>query len=457
MKKNKLNIAEKLTFDEYLLNFADIKPPLNLDSAIAEADRCLFCYDAPCISACPTGIDVPSFIKKIATRNFKGSAKVIMESNIMGGTCARVCPVQNLCEGACVFNGMEQKPIEIGRLQRFSTDWLFENKIQLFERAPDNGKKIAVIGSGPAGLSCAHSLSRKGYKVTVFESKDAPGGLNVFGLAEYKTKPEFARNEILYLLEIGGIEIKYHALVGKDVQMQELLNDFDAVFIGIGLGKTPPLNIPGENMEGVIDAIEFIEDIKRGPYHKVDVGKKVAVIGCGNTAIDAATQSKRLGAEKVYIVYRRTKNEMPAFEHEYELALKDECEFYWLTNPVKVIGEHVVEGLELIRMELGEPDASGRKSPRPIPGSEFVLPVDMVIKSLGQVYYDTFIASMPELKIKGGKITVDENMQTSIPKLYAGGDCINGGKETVNATQDGKLAAMGIHKMIFGDGGLQNG
>lgn len=456
MKRKKINIAEKLSFDEYLLNFADIKEPLNLDGAIAEANRCLYCYDAPCITACPTEIDVPSFIKKIATSNFKGSARVIMESNIMGGTCARVCPVDNLCEGACVYNGMGQKPIEIGRLQRFSTDWLFENNMQLFSRAPDNGKKVAVIGSGPAGLSCAHGLSRKGYRVTVFEAKEAPGGLNVFGLADYKTKPEFARKEILYLLEIGGIEIKYNTSIGKDIKIEELLKDFDAVFIGIGLGTTPPLNVPGENLEGVVDAIEFIEDLKRGPYERIDVGKTVAVIGCGNTAIDAATQSKRLGAEKVYIVYRRTKNEMPAFEFEYELALKDECEFLWLTNPVKILGDHVVEGLELVRMELGEPDASGRKSPKPVPGSEFVIPVDMVIKSLGQVYYDTFIASMPELKISRGKIPVNENMQTSIPKLFAGGDCINGGKETVNATQDGKLAAAGIHKMIFGEGGIQN-
>ncbi len=452
MEKSKSRIAHKLTKEQYEKNFADVKPPLNMDNAVAEANRCLYCYDAPCITACPTGIDIPTFIKKIATRNFKGSAKTILDSNIMGGTCARVCPVETLCEGGCVYNNLDQKPIDIGRLQRFSTDWLFNNKIQLYERKPDNGKKVAVIGAGPSGLSCSHGLSMLGYQVTVFEGKDLPGGLNTLGLADYKITRDFALEEASFVTEIGGIDIKYNTWVGKDVNFDDLLRDYDAVYIGIGLGTTPKLNVPGEDLDGVIDAIEFIEDLKRGPHERIDIGSTVAVIGAGNTAIDAATQARRLGANKVYIVYRRTQKEMPAYEYEYGLALGDECEFLWQTNPSRIVGDKQVTGIELVRIELGEPDASGRRSPKPVPGSEFVVPVDMVIKALGQKSYDGFLGSIPDLKTNWGKVVVNESKQTSIPKLFAGGDCINGGKETVNAVQDGKMAALGIHKMIFGEG-----
>jgi dihydropyrimidine dehydrogenase (NAD+) subunit PreT len=451
MEETKREFAPKLTKEQYKKNFNDIKPPLNIDSAIVEANRCLYCYDAPCITACPTGIDIPSFIKKITTRNFKGSARVILESNIMGGTCARVCPVETLCEGSCVYNHLEQPPIDIGRLQRFSTDWLFDNKIQLFERLPDNGKKVAVIGAGPSGLSCAHGLSKLGYQVTIFEGKDLAGGLNTLGLADYKITTEFALDEVKYVTDLGGIDIRYNTWVGRDIDINDLLKDYDAVYIGTGLGTTPKLRVPGEDLPGVLDAIEFIEDLKRGPHDRIDVGNTVAVVGAGNTAIDAATQAKRLGAKKVYVIYRRTQKEMPAYEYEYGLALKDECEFLWQTNPTKIIGDTHVTGIELVRMELGEPDASGRRSPRPSPGSEFVVPVDMVIKSLGQKPYESFLSSIEGLKLDWGKVVVNQAMQTSVPKLFAGGDCINGGKETVNATQDGKIAARGIHKMIFGE------
>lgn len=444
-------IAPKLSKEQYQKNFSDIKPPLSEDAALLEANRCLYCYDAPCITACPTHIDIPTFIKKIATGNLKGSARVIMESNIMGGTCARVCPVEILCEGACVYNDMEEAdPIDIGRLQRYATDYAFENDIQLFERGKDNGKKVAVIGAGPSGLSCAHRLSTLGYQVTVYEGKDKAGGLNLYGLAAYKVNNEFVKNEIDYITEIGGIEIKYNQYVGKNVSVQELLNNYDAVFMGIGLGKTPKLNIEGENLEGVYDAIQFIENLRINPLETIDIGETVAVVGAGNTAIDAATQAKRLGAKKVYIIYRRTQKEMPANIYEYGLALKDECEFLWLTNPTKIVGKDFVEGIECVKMELGEPDASGRRSPVPIKGSEFVIPVDTVIKSLGQISYTDFLGNIEGLDLNNGKVKVNpETMQTSIPKLFAGGDCINGGKETVNAVQDGKLAALGIHKMIF--------
>ncbi len=450
-------ISPKLSNENYRKNFKDIKPPLNRDSAIAEANRCLYCYDAPCITACPTKIDVPSFIKKIATQNFKGSARVILESNIMGGTCARVCPVETLCEGSCVYNGMDQKPIDIGRLQRFSTDWLLNNdhKKDLFSRMPDNGKNIAIIGAGPSGLSCGHNLSRMGYQVTIFEGKDLAGGLNTFGLADYKITKDFALDEVSFVTDLGGIEIKYNTWVGKDVQINDLLRDYDGVYISTGLGTTPKLNVSGEDMDGVVDAIEFIEELKRGPYEKVNVGKTVAVIGAGNTAIDAATQAKRLGAEKVYIIYRRTNKEMPAYEYEYGLALKDECDFLWQTNPVRIIGDDFVTGIELIRMELGESDASGRRLPKSIKGSEFIVAVDMVIKALGQKPYESLLSEIPDLLLDWGKVVVNSSMQTSVPKLFAGGDCINGGKETVNAVQDGKVAAFGINKMIFGEVGVK--
>ena len=329
-----------------------------------------------------------------------------------------------------------------------------KNDVRLFERKPDNGKKVAVIGAGPSGLSCAHNLSRMGYQVTVFEGKDLGGGLNTFGLADYKITTEFALQEVEFVTELGGIEIKYNTWIGRDVQINDIINEYDGVYIGAGLGTTPKLRVPGEELDGVVDAIEFIEDLKRGPYQKIDVGSTVAVVGAGNTAIDAATQAKRLGAEKVYIVYRRTQKEMPAYEYEYGLALKDECEFLWQTNPTRIVGEDHVTGLELIRMELGEPDSSGRRVPAPVQGSEFILPVDMVIKALGQKPYESFLGSIPDLRLEWGRVVVNSAMQTSVPKLFAGGDCINGGKETVNAVQDGKMAAFGIHKMIFGEGDI---
>lgn len=452
MENNKRNIAQKLSKEEYIRNFADVKPALNKDAAIAEANRCIYCYDAPCITACPTSIDIPTFIKKIATQNFKGSAKTILDSNIMGGTCARVCPVESLCEGSCVYNDLGQEPIDIGRLQRFSTDWVMDKGIQLFERQPDNGKKVAIIGSGPAGLSCAHRLSLMGYQTTVFEAKDMAGGLNTLGLADYKITRDFALDEVKYITDLGGIDIKYNTVVGKDVHVPDLLKDYDAVFVGTGLGTTPKLRVPGEDLEGVLDAIEFIEDLKRGPHERIDVGQSVAIIGAGNTAIDAATQAKRLGAKNVYIVYRRTQKEMPAYEYEYGLALQDECQFLWQTNPSRILGDTHVTGLELVRIELGEPDASGRRSPKTVEGSEFVVPVDMIIKALGQKPYESFLSSITDLKLNNGKVVVDSNMQTSVPKLFAGGDCINGGKEAVNAVEDGKIAALSIHKMIFGEG-----
>lgn len=445
------NLASKLSEAEYAERFADIKPPLSLDAALAEANRCLYCYDAPCITACPTSIDIPSFIKKIATENFKGSARVILESNIMGGTCARVCPVEILCEGSCVYNDIpEAEPIDIGRLQRFATDWLFDKELQIFERQPDNGKKVAVVGAGPSGLSCAHRLAMLGYQVTVFEGKEKAGGLNLYGLAAYKVDNEFVGEEVDYITAIGGIEIKFGQWIGKDITVEQLLTDYDAVYLGMGLGVTPKLNIPGEDLPGMHDAIEFIEQLRKDPT-SIQIGKTVAVVGAGNTAIDAATQAKRLGADKVYIIYRRTVKEMPANEYEYGLALDDACDFLWQTHPVKVLGNEFVTGLECVRMELGEPDDSGRRSPRVVPGSEFVLPLDMVIKSLGQKAYESFLTDIPGLETKWGRVVVNENFQSSLPKLFAGGDCINGGKETVNAVADGRDAALGIHKMIFGE------
>ncbi|HET9747415.1 MAG TPA: FAD-dependent oxidoreductase, partial [Chitinophagaceae bacterium] len=302
----------RLSPEQYEQNFADIRPPFeNKTAAVVEANRCLFCYDAPCTKSCPTHIDVPKFIKQISTDNIKGSAHTIFSSNIFGAGCSKVCPVEKLCEGACVFTLLEEEPIQIARLQQYSTAKALENSWQLFERKPSAGKKVAIVGAGPAGLSCAHVLSREGIDVTIFEKEAKGGGLMTYGIAAYKVTPQFCEDEVNYITAIGGIEIKYNKTLGKNLSLADLQNNYDAVYLGIGVGIARNLDIPGEELEGVVDAIGFIYDIRDKGYSSVPVGDKVAVIGMGMTAIDAATQSKRLGAKEVTLVYRRTQEEMP--------------------------------------------------------------------------------------------------------------------------------------------------
>ncbi|WP_295649276.1 NAD(P)-dependent oxidoreductase [uncultured Mucilaginibacter sp.] len=434
----------KLTTEEYEANFADIHPPFeNLTAALVEANRCIFCYDAPCMKSCPTSIDVPKFIKQIATENIKGSAHTIFTSNIMGGGCSKVCPVEKLCEGACVYNLMEEEPIQIARLQRYSTEIAIKEKWPLFTRKPSTGKKVAVIGAGPAGLSCAHVLSREGIDVTIYEKEAKGGGLMTYGIAAYKVTPEFCEDEVNYILSLGGIDIKYNQEVGKNLSLSELKAQYDAVYLSIGVGLARQLAIPGEDLEGVVDAISFIHDIRCKGYDQVKVGDKVAVIGMGMTAIDAATQAKRLGAKEVTMLYRRTQEEMPCTQVELDIAKLDGCRIVWLAAPKEVLGEdgHVKQ-IVCSSMVLGEPDASGRRSPVDT-GETFTLDVDMVIKAAGQMPFEALVADN-QLANKYGKIVTDSNGVTNINGIFAGGDCVNGGKEVVDAVQAGKDGARGI-------------
>ncbi len=434
-----------LTTAQLEQNFSEVLPPMTTREAVIEANRCLFCYDAPCTHACPTHIDIPGFIKKISTDNVRGSARVILGSNFMGSTCARVCPVQELCEGACVL-GSDHKPIEIGRLQRYATDHVLERKLDLFKPGKPTGKKIAVIGAGPAGLSCAAELAKLGHAVTVLEKKPLAGGLSTYGIVVLREPVEVSLAEVEMVQRLG-VEIKTGVTVGQDISFENLTRDYDAVFIGIGLGNVPKLNIPGEYLGGVIDGIEFIEMTKTQPYSSIPIGKNIMVIGAGNTAIDAATIAKRLGANSVTMVYRRTPAEMTAYQHEYEFAKLEGIEYRFLTAPTAILGETRVTGLECMQMQLGTPDASGRPRPEPKPDSQHVLPCDMVITAIGQ-NKQLEIAQGLGLEIKNGYIVTDNDNRTSHPRVYAGGDCVrlHGDASTVMAVQDGKIAARSIHE-----------
>ncbi|MDR3610020.1 MAG: NAD(P)-dependent oxidoreductase [Ignavibacteriaceae bacterium] len=443
------NIASKLTQEQYEKNFKELHPPFSYGAALAEASRCLYCYDSPCMKACPTHIDISQFIKKISTDNLLGSAKTILKSNWVALTCAKACPVAVLCEGACVLNEKGDKPIEIGRLQRYVIDNYFAKEMPpLFTKKPSNGKSVAIIGSGPAGLSCSAELALLGYNVTVFESSDIPGGLNTWGIAPYKMRKEDALKEV-ELVKTFGVNVKTGVNVGIDILFNDLYKAFDAVFLGIGLGESRALSVNGEELSGVVSALDFIEQVKTEEWSSVAVGKRVAIIGAGNTSIDAATEAKRLGAEEVMVIYRRSSQDMSAYNFEFDLAKKDGIIFHFLTAPKKIVGKNFVEGIECIRMEPGEPDSKGKRRAFPVPGTEFVIPVDMVIKAIGQEAQNEFIASIPGVKFVNGMVEIKpDTYQTGNPKVFAGGDCINGGKEVVNAAYDGKMAAHGINNFL---------
>lgn len=421
-------------------NFAEIAPALTPDAALLEANQCLYCYDAPCTQACPTHIDVPSFIKKIASGNMRGSARVILDANPMGHSCARGCPVDVLCEGACVLNDRDEEPIKIALLQRYSTDWALEHDYQPFTAGPSNNSKVAIVGAGPAGLSCARDLRRNGYAVTIFEERPHPGGLNSFGIAEYKMRLPIALAEAKMVLDLG-VEIQTGVRVGRDITMDQLRIDFDAVFVAVGLGGTRRLGIPGEDLSGVSDALVFIEHLKSHPHFKTRVGKRVVVVGAGNTAIDAATQAKRLGAEQVMLVYRRGAEDMSAYEYEYELAKKDGCEFRFHTVPKRVLGTDKVTGLECVRSELGPAGADGKRAFKEVPGSTHVIECDTILRALGQTPRDDLAKSLG-LRVDGSTLVSDN------PKVLVGGDCGNGGAEIVNAAAEGVQAAKRIHELL---------
>ncbi|ACU60914.1 NAD(P)-dependent oxidoreductase [Chitinophaga pinensis] len=441
----------RLTAEEYEQHFSDIHPPFETrDAAMVDANRCLFCYDAPCTKSCPTGINVPKFIKQITTDNLRGAAYTILSSNIMGGGCAKVCPVEKLCEGACVYNLREEEAIPIARLQRYATEKAIEEKWQLFERKVTIGKKVAVIGAGPAGLSCAHALSREGVDVTIFEREEKGGGLMTYGIAAYKVTPQFCCDEVDFITSLGGINIQYGKELGKDITLDELQQQYDAVYLAFGVGLARQLYIPGEQMEGVVDAISFIYDIRNNGYPTVPVGDQVAVIGMGMTAIDAATQAKRLGAKEVTLVYRRTQQEMPCTESEMNIALLDGCKIVWLAAPAEILGENGKVTQLVCHIVQLEPDANGHRQPV-ITAEKIVLPVDMVIKAAGQMPYEQLVHDY-QLHHNNGKISVTANSISSVTGVFAGGDCVNGGKEVVDAVQAGKDGAKAILQYLL-DGG----
>lgn len=471
--------AGRLSAADLQCQFSDVAPLISGDQARIASDRCYYCYDAPCINACPTGIDIPGFIRKIGQDNLKGAASDILSANILGGMCSRVCPTEILCEGACVRNAQESRPVQIGALQRYATDWLMERKLPLFQREPDSGRQVAVVGAGPAGLACAHALAMAGHRVTVLDARDQPGGLNEYGIAAYKTVDGFAQREIDYLLSVGGIEVLAGKKLGRDMTLDDLRRQYDAVFLGMGLDGVKALGLDGEGLPGVMNAVDFIAQVRQADdLGRLPVGRRVVVIGGGNTAVDAAVQSKKLGAQTVSMVYRRGVEAMSATWAEREFAQTQGVTVIAWAQPKRLLGEGgTVIGVEFEHTEMVDGTLKGN-------GDIFTIEADMVLKAIGQMLVpgewsqpegslggernetqnkagseapnkaqseaqagESLVASMPA--VRNGKIVVDADGATSLPGVWAGGDCAATGMDlTVQAVQDGKLAAAAIDRVL---------
>lgn len=426
-------------------NYSELHPPLSSHEAAVESARCLFCFDAPCTEACPTGIDIPGFIRKIQSGNTRGAAVTILAENIMGGTCANVCPVEELCEQVCVKNSAEHRPVSIGRLQRFATDHLFERGAQPFARAPDTGKTVAVVGAGPAGLSCAHRLAMHGHKVVVFEARKKSGGLNEYGLAAYKMSGDRAAREVEFILGVGGIEVRNRKSLGVDFSLADLRRDYDAVFLGMGHNAVNHLDMDDEDANDVHNAVDMIARIRQEVLSGIPVGRRVVVIGGGNTAIDIAVQIKKLGAEYVTMVYRRGREDMGATDFEQEVAQTNGVLIKTWATPKKILADEF--GVTGVSFEYTEKDERGRLAGT---GETFTLSADQVFKAIGQHFDESPLHADDCPDMDRGRIIVDEGRRTSLENVWAGGDCVAGEDLTVVAVQDGKLAAESINEYLRG-------
>jgi len=433
-------VPGRLPPEAYCENFADVSPPFGAHEAVVAADRCYFCHDAPCITACPTSIDIPLFIRQIQTGNPEGAAKTILSQNILGGMCARVCPTETLCEEACVREAAEGKPVEIGRLQRYATDTLMAAGVHPFTRAAPTGKRVAVVGAGPAGLACAHRLAMYGHDVTVLDARPKAGGLNEYGIASYKAPGGFAQAELDWLLQIGGITVQTGRALGRDVTLDALAADYDAVFLGMGLAGVNALGAPGDDKDGVRAAIDFIADLRQASdLATLPVGRNVVVIGGGMTAIDAAVQSKLLGAETVTIVYRRGQEAMGASRYEQDHATAHGVRIVCNARPVAVHGNGTVREVEFEYTPTGAKGLEGT-------GETFRLPADQVFRAIGQ----KLEGAPAGLDMSGGKVAVTGPGRTSRPGVWAGGDCASGGEDlTVTAVAEGRDAAEDIHAHLM--------
>jgi glutamate synthase (NADPH/NADH) small chain len=434
----------RLSADAYARNFGDIAPRFAPHEARVAADRCYFCHDAPCMTACPTTIDIPLFIRQIATGTPEAAAKTIFSQNILGGMCARVCPTETLCEEACVRQTAEGKPVEIGRLQRYATDSLMDRSSHPFTRASATGKKIAVVGAGPAGLAAAHRLAMKGHEVTIHDARPKAGGLNEYGIASYKAPEDFAAKEVAWLLRIGGIRVENGKALGQGLSLDGLRKDFDAVVLAVGLAGVNALRAEGEALKNVVNAVDFIAELRQQPDRaKLAVGRDVVVIGGGMTAVDAAVQSKLLGAENVTIAYRRGRKKMSASGYEQELAASKGVRILHNVAPVRIVGNGAAQEVEFAYTEDTQ---QGLK----LSSETFRLKADQVMKAIGQTLTGT-----PEgLRIADGKIVVTGAGRTSLPGVWAAGDCASGGEDlTVTAVAEGRDAAEDIHARLMGAAG----